>query len=119
MSLADLTAPEPASPWPSDFDWSLLFPAEAGSTDWMDYALCVEVDPDAFFPEKHMKADGAKRICDRCEVQDECLAYAQATRTPEGVWGGVNARERRRLRGELERAATAGDPGLDMPSIAS
>lgn len=100
---------------PDDFDWSLLFPADAGNTDWMDDALCVDgIDPDAFFPPKHRKATAAKRLCQRCSVADECLAYSQTTRTPEGVWGAASARQRRKMRGDLERAVEAGDVGVAL-----
>jgi WhiB family redox-sensing transcriptional regulator len=100
---------------PADFDWSLLFTDEDVDTRWMDYALCAAVpDPDTFFPAKHRKADAARAICRRCPVEDECLAYAQATRTPEGVWGGKSARPRRKMRGDMQRAAAEGDPGLAL-----
>lgn len=98
---------------PPDFDWTLLFPAEDVDTSWMDYALCVETDPEAFFPGKHEKADAAKAICRRCEVQDECLTYALTIREREGVWGGESSRARRKMRGDLIREALGEEPVIE------
>ena len=49
--------------------------------DWQTRALCQETDPDAFFPEHGGTPLAAKRICARCEVTDECLAYALDNRS--------------------------------------
>lgn len=69
------------------------------SLEWMDAALCREVDFETFFPEKSQNPNPAKSICRRCEVQDECLDYAlRHPNNTHGVWGGTTERERRRLR---------------------
>lgn len=72
---------------------------------WMDDALCAETDPDAFFPEKGEATRPAKRICGRCEVRQECLAYALETVQEHGVWGGYSTHERQEMRREARRAA--------------
>jgi WhiB family redox-sensing transcriptional regulator len=74
---------------------------------WQDRARCAEVDPDLWFPEKGGPgATLARRICARCEVRAECLAFALAYPGPlDGVWGGKTERERRALRHELRTAA--------------
>lgn len=46
--------------------------------DWTASALCAQVDPEVWFPEKGEKNADAKRICARCEVREQCLAYAIA-----------------------------------------
>jgi WhiB family transcriptional regulator, redox-sensing transcriptional regulator len=72
--------------------------------DWRESALCREVDPDLFFPEKGGTTGPAKRICRSCEVQDECLTHALANDLRYGIWGGKSDQERQKL---LKRRAAA------------
>ncbi|TXG92590.1 WhiB family transcriptional regulator [Rhodococcus rhodnii] len=65
---------------------------------WQERALCAQTDPEAFFPEKGGSTREAKRICQGCEVRDECLDYALANDERFGIWGGLSERERRRLK---------------------
>lgn len=65
---------------------------------WQERALCAQTDPEAFFPEKGGSTREAKRICQGCEVRDECLEYALANDERFGIWGGLSERERRRLK---------------------
>jgi WhiB family redox-sensing transcriptional regulator len=65
---------------------------------WQERALCAQTDPEAFFPEKGGSTREAKRICQGCEVRDECLEYALAKDERFGIWGGLSERERRRLK---------------------
>lgn len=62
-------------------------------------AKCLDADPDAFFPEKGGDIRAAKRICDQCPIEEECLEWALAH--PEdakwGVWGGVGERQRKKI----------------------
>lgn len=37
----------------------------------------------------------ARAICRGCAVRYECADYALRTRTREGIWGGMNERQRR------------------------
>jgi WhiB family redox-sensing transcriptional regulator len=79
--------------------------------DWRDWALCAEVDPEAFFPEKGESTRAAKSICRRCLVRVECLRSALANDERFGVWGGLSDRERRRLRrASGDDAVTSADP---------
>jgi WhiB family redox-sensing transcriptional regulator len=64
---------------------------------WQAYALCAQVGPGPFYPEKGENATDAKRICAACPVQPDCLDWALATREPHGIWGGTSERERRKL----------------------
>ncbi|WP_138733412.1 WhiB family transcriptional regulator [Modestobacter excelsi] len=66
--------------------------------DWREWALCAEVDPDAFFPGKGESTRDAKNICRRCLVRIECLRSALANDERFGIWGGLSDRERRRFR---------------------
>jgi WhiB family redox-sensing transcriptional regulator len=70
--------------------------AAAPPEKWGDRALCAETDPYLFFPHGQGSSPWpAKRICARCEVRAECLAYALEHPELEGVWGGLTERERR------------------------
>jgi WhiB family redox-sensing transcriptional regulator len=70
--------------------------------EWMEQARCREVGLHVFFPEvmppQEMTATikAAKRVCARCEVINECLAFG--INEQHGVWGGTTPEERRRLR---------------------
>jgi WhiB family redox-sensing transcriptional regulator len=76
---------------------------------WMEDAACLDVDPEVFFPvgeegsavyERDLAR--ARAVCAGCEVREQCLAYGvrQDVRQvlirvePEGVFGGLTARER-------------------------
>jgi len=75
-------------------------PARAGGLDWRDHALCAEVDPDLFYPEKGSDSGvAAKKVCRACPVTAECLAYALEMGEEHGVWGGMSPQQRRRLNG--------------------
>jgi WhiB family redox-sensing transcriptional regulator len=64
---------------------------------WRDRALCAQVDPELFFPDKGESPRPAKRVCASCEVRVECLQDALDRREPFGIWGGLSERERRVL----------------------
>lgn len=68
--------------------------------DWRNQAACSGSNNDLFFPvgDDEEVVAPAKAICAVCPVRDECLQYAIATNQTEGVWGGLSAPERRRLR---------------------
>lgn len=91
-----------------------LFAVEA-ENDWRPKAACRGFDPDMFFvsedvenrQERRDREAAAKQVCTRCAVVDECLSYALAAGERYGIWGGLNADERRALkrRGAEETAA--------------
>lgn len=64
---------------------------------WMDDALCIDVDPELFFPERGESATRAKRVCEGCPVIQQCLKYALDNNITDGVWGGRSSNERRDL----------------------
>ena len=66
---------------------------------WMAEALCAEVGPDMFFPEKGGSTKDAKRVCAACDVRLQCLEYALKRDEHFGIWGGVSERDRRKMRG--------------------
>lgn len=66
--------------------------------EWKSRALCPQVDPEIFFPEKGGSTREAKRICGMCEVRSECLQYALDRDERFGIYGGFSERERRRMK---------------------
>ncbi len=64
---------------------------------WQNDALCAEIDPELFFPEKGGSTLDAKKICAICEVQEACLNYALENDERFGIWGGVSERDRRQI----------------------
>jgi len=79
--------------------------------DWMDDALCAQIDPELFFPEKGGTTEPAKGICTGCTVQAECLDYAFANHERFGIWGGKSERERRKLARVYGVVPTPEEPG--------
>ena len=66
---------------------------------WRQHARCLGADPDVFYPPSESE-DGAleaKAICAICPVREACLEHAITFREKQGVWGGLDERERRRL----------------------
>lgn len=77
---------------------------------WMRYALCTQVDPDLFFPERGGdmgRVADAKAVCEACDVRAQCLAYAMRRGEDEGIWGGLAPRQRLALRRRLEEQRSA------------
>lgn len=69
---------------------------DAGMLPDLPDAACRGVDADLFFADG--RALAAKRVCGGCTMRQPCLAYAVQARV-QGVWGGTDEAERRRLVG--------------------
>jgi WhiB family redox-sensing transcriptional regulator len=67
---------------------------------WHEDAACASYPAEVFFPPTEAPSSSrvAKSICAACPVREECLSFALETAQSEGVWGGMDAGERRRLR---------------------
>lgn len=61
---------------------------------WRDLAVCAQVDPELFFPEKGGNVKPAKLLCGMCEVRDECLQAALDNNEQFGIFGGLSPKER-------------------------
>lgn len=84
-----------------DLDLDVVGVLDAGGQeeqDWQERALCAQIDPEVFFPEKGGSTREAKKICGGCEVRTNCLQTALDHDERFGIWGGLSERERRRLR---------------------
>ncbi len=66
--------------------------------EWMAAGLCLQTDPEAFFPEKGGSTRDAKRVCGRCDVRERCLAYALEHDERFGIWGGMSPRDRKKIK---------------------
>jgi WhiB family redox-sensing transcriptional regulator len=73
--------------------------------EWRSLAACRDVDTAVFFPETESEVATAKAICAACPVREACLDFALITRQDDGVWGGLDENERRRVRRRRQEAA--------------
>jgi len=69
---------------------------------WRDQAACRHSDPELYFPAGSTGAaldqiEAAKTVCRACPVQGPCLQFALETNQEDGVWGGRDEKERRKL----------------------
>lgn len=65
---------------------------------WMEQANCASTDPDLFESKKGRNNPEAKRVCGRCDVREECAAYAIPIPDLRGIWAGLSEAERKKLR---------------------
>ncbi len=70
---------------------------------WQHQAACRELPLVLFFPpgNSHLTRvdeERAKALCSHCPVRNQCLSFAMEHEEPCGVWGGLNAEERRALK---------------------
>jgi WhiB family redox-sensing transcriptional regulator len=94
----------------SDSLWESLNLGAPEATKWMRSGVCMETDPEAFFPEKGKPTATAKAVCVGCPVRPECLEYALDGNERFGVWGGLSERERRPL---LRQRRKVDEGGVD------
>jgi WhiB family redox-sensing transcriptional regulator len=71
---------------------------------WREQAACapgrlpLDVRPNDFFPHGRESATIAKSVCAACPVRELCLSDALESGIDDGVFGGLDAAERRNLR---------------------
>lgn len=79
----------------------ILQPIGVPDEPWRYDAICAQIDPELWFPDKGGSTREAKKVCLGCPSRLECLQYALDHDERFGIWGGLSERERRRLkRGE-------------------
>lgn len=72
---------------------------------WMDRGECRDdPDPDIWHPGGRDAVNAAideadaKAVCRRCPVRRDCLQWALDNDQDLGVWGGLSAKERKKLK---------------------
>lgn len=77
---------------------------------WMAKGECSSSEtPDDWHADRNDDRIGyyrAKTVCRTCPVRLVCLEFAQTTREPDGIWGGLDAEERFDLRQNVLRNLT-------------
>ncbi|MBT2414418.1 WhiB family transcriptional regulator [Streptomyces sp. ISL-12] len=68
---------------------------------------CADEDPELFFPGEKSAADllqkeAAKAVCGHCPLIERCLQGA-LDRNEQGVWGGTDEDDRRRMKRRAAR----------------
>jgi WhiB family redox-sensing transcriptional regulator len=79
--------------------------------DWRHDAACADEDPELHHPVgitviAQDQAERAKEVCRRCLAMERCLAWALETGLTDGIAGGLDETERRKLKARIKRAAT-------------
>lgn len=64
-------------------------------SDWTVEARCRGSEVDTFFVRSLPEAREAIKLCQRCNVKQDCLEYAVDEGIELGVWGGLTERQRR------------------------
>jgi len=65
---------------------------------WQRDALCLQTEPELFFPKRGESPNQAKKICAKCDVGRECLHNALDHHPGEsGIAGGMSETERKKL----------------------
>ena len=72
---------------------------------WRSNGACQGLDAEIFYPENEDHAEFALSVCGECAVRIACLDYALDTREQQGVWGGVTARDRRKMLRQRRQSA--------------
>lgn len=80
--------------------------------DWLALNDAIDIEagqipcrqaPDLYFPDKTGQGldvaltNMARKACSACPVIKQCANYAITHKETYGIWGGMNASERRRL----------------------
>lgn len=73
---------------------------------WRDEALCAQIGGDQWFPEDNCWGTEAKKICEKCPVQFDCLQFALDNNEVHGIWGGMSVNQRKELMKRESRAVS-------------
>lgn len=84
------------------------------ATDWRDSAACRDEDAELWFASDltgpgARDVQQAKAICGRCPSADACLTFALNENIGDGIYGGLNEKERASLRRSIRRGRTGAE----------
>lgn len=81
----------------------MTVPCQSGEEDWKLDGLCrsAEYNPDLWHEPDRFSVREAKNICRKCEVMRECAIWAFVHDEIHGVWGGLSARDRNRIKNRI------------------
>jgi WhiB family redox-sensing transcriptional regulator len=65
---------------------------------WMARARCRGLGTSAFFGDSPEETETARAVCELCPTRTECLEFALADRSLQGIWAGTDDAERRKIR---------------------
>lgn len=105
----------PSSPDPQ----AVKFRSSPSEAPWRELALCLGHDPDLWFPQESDGGANAIRICSACPVRLDCLAWAIEHNERTGIWGGISARKRQRIRAEIRKDGSLAAANLLSSSLRS
>ena len=81
---------------------------DGAERDWRGLGECsTGSNPDIWFSTAGKNLREAKRLCGRCPVRKQCLAFALEESVAHGVWGGMSESERRSLPRNKRRESLA------------
>lgn len=82
--------------------------------EWAKEGSCKGKPTDLWFPTSTGTRDEehARRVCSACPVREECAEYAIVRPPLDGIWGGLDQKERDRIRGRRRRGLV---PAVDRP----
>lgn len=74
-------------------------------------------DPDGFFPDTHRPniSESIKQACAECPIRLQCGEYGIFWEPNHGVWGGLSAAERRKMR--VKMGVTTSAPNTPRASL--
>lgn len=74
---------------------------------WVEHAACASYHPELWWADdpNANASTIALGVCGVCPVRADCLEHALTVPEQEGIWGGLTAKERRKM--SRERKAVA------------
>ena len=103
--------------WPSFATSALQKRLHREMLDWIELAACRDMP---FFTMQHPNAEdiaAAKAICAVCPVIDKCYTHAMTYPEPAGIWAGLTADERLKIRRANQRQRSRGRPPKDAVPV--
>jgi hypothetical protein len=81
----------------------IAFTADTKDPYFFENPLCKYTDPEIFFPETSNlnSARSAIKICQQCDHEIDCAAYAIVRPSIIGIWGATTYTQRRKIRKKL------------------